>query len=175
MKYLLFALMLLGSIKSYSQTKKWSIEPSKRSYPAAYFENLLSNVIDSKDGFCICGILPKTHMHQSSSRPLEINSFDNSKSDTIPTILLCADTSKITSIVLMDSLGKDRFVGLTTPVNLWTQMITFTVVGYRVQGNILYTITSKKQLIDGITYLDDKKRPLPASFIVFSFVDRKQP
>lgn len=92
--------------------------------------------------------------------------------DTIPTILLCADTTFKNSVQLYRN-GSLEFEGLTTFASKGSSVNTFTLVGYRVAGDILYAITSKRQLIDGLIYLDDKKRPLPASFIVFSFVDRK--
>lgn len=104
-----------------------------------------------------------------------IRFYADFKSDTIPTILLCADTSRIVPIIISGGSDSIRFEGLSTPLSLFSQLTVFTVIGYRVAGNTLYSITSKHQLIDGLIYLDDKKRPLPASFIVFSFVDRKQP
>lgn len=112
---------------------------------------------------------------KSNGQKLFVPVYDSHKSDTIPTILLCADTSNQVSITLTRPRSDTAFFkGTTYTVDGFSQTTTFIIAGYRVAGNIIYQITSKNQLVDGLTYLDDRKRPLPSSFIVLSFVDRKQ-
>jgi hypothetical protein len=106
--------------------------------------------------------------------------------------MLVADTSMIGPIALYDPApvnnqetssgvfgyrnpGKLKFDGKTTGLPGGVFITNFTVVGYRVvTGKLQYSFTPGRILIDGSEYFDDQKRPLPKSFIVFSYVDTKQ-
>ncbi len=96
--------------------------------------------------------------------------------DTIRTIMLVADTVKIEPIVLSRKPGEEYFKGLSPCISAFTMTTTVAIIGYRVVKNgVQYRMSFNHVVFDEMEYLDDKKNPIPKTFVVLTYADTKQP